>query len=550
MRSILLLFLLLSVRTTQGQAPVWQDPPRLVVGIVVDQMRVDNLYRYWDNFGEGGFKRLVREGCFLRNAHFNYASTHTGPGHASIYTGTTPSRHGIVANDMFLASEGRDINCVQDDRVVGIGGIGAKSQRSPVNMLCGTLADELERRYAGRSITVGISMKDRGAILPIGRTGDAAYWNFEGKEGHFGTSSWYMDVLPAWLQAFNARGLAGQFLKEQWKPLLPLERYQEILPDDNPYEHPLPGTTAPTLSIDLALAFATSGQSMEVLKHAPAALVLTTELALAAIEGEDMGGDAVPDLLAISYSATDELGHSMGPRALESEDMYLRLDRELERLMRALDDRVGSDAYTIFLTSDHGVVDVPEYLKDEGASAGYVEVTELYARMDGALGERFGKGKWVIRRMKGQYYLNDSLLSARGVDRAEAQRVAAHAARGVSGVAEAYAALDIVSWSDASGVPGMVQRTYYAPRCGDVYVVLRPGHLPAWPGMPRKGTEHGSVWNYDTHVPVIFWGKGILPGEVLRRTSITDIAPTMTMLLGCAFPDAASGDPIPEVLAP
>ncbi|HMQ77489.1 MAG TPA: alkaline phosphatase family protein [Flavobacteriales bacterium] len=533
-----------------AQPPAWQAPPKLVVGIVVDQMRTDFIYRYWANFGEGGFKRLVGEGAFLRDAHYPYASTHTGPGHASIYTGTTPSLHGIVANDMFLPATGRDINCVQDDAVTGVGGTGPKGARSPVNLLCGTLTDEMERRFDGRSITVGVSMKDRGAILPIGRTGDAAYWFMEDADGRFGTSTWYAKELPEWMRAFNARDLVQEHLKERWEPLLPLDRYHVALPDENPYEYPIPGAQVARLPVDLGQAFIASGNSMEVVKHAPAALELTTALALAALEGEGMGTDAVPDLLAISYSATDELGHAMGPRALELEDMYLRLDRELERLLKALDTRLGRSGYTLFLTADHGVVDVPALLEAEGSNAGYVPTTAIAGRMETALSERFGPGQWIRRRIKGQFYLNDSLLQARTVDRTEAQHVAVAAARGLSGVADAFAAADILSWPNAEGLAGMVQRTFLPERCGDIYVVLRPGHLLAWQGMQPKGTEHGSPWTYDTHVPILFYGQGIRPGEIVRRTSITDIAPTLAVLLGTAFPDACSGHPVHEVLAP
>ncbi|HNR56160.1 MAG TPA: alkaline phosphatase family protein, partial [Flavobacteriales bacterium] len=193
--------------------PTWARPPKLVVGIVVDQMRVDYLYRYWDNFGPGGFKRLVGEGAFLRNVQYDYAPTHTAPGHASIYTGSTPMHHGIVANDMWIRSTGTPLYCVQDDAASGVGGEGSKGQRSPNNLLATTISDELERRTDGRSKTIGVAMKDRSSILPIGRTGDAAYWFFEGTEGHMATSTWYMTELPQWVKDFNARGLPQQYLK-------------------------------------------------------------------------------------------------------------------------------------------------------------------------------------------------------------------------------------------------------------------------------------------------------------------------------------------------
>ncbi|MCC6577712.1 MAG: alkaline phosphatase family protein [Flavobacteriales bacterium] len=537
-------------RVAVVRSPAWASPPKLVVGIVVDQMRADHLLRFWDNFGEGGFKRLVGQGACLRDAHYPYAQTNTGPGHASIYTGTTPSDHGIVANDMYFRARKALVNCVQDDAVTGVGGGGPRSRRSPVNLYASTLADELERRTEGRSRTIGVAMKDRGAILPIGRTGDAAYWFFGQADGAFGTSTWYMDSLPQWMRDFNARGLVQEHLRGTWAPLLPRARYHSALPDDNPYEQPLPGTTTPTLPVDLARAFANSNGDMEVLLRTPGSLAITTALALAAVEGEGLGQDAVPDLLAVSYSATDELGHEMGVRALELEDMYLRLDRELERLLQELDRRVGVGAYTLFLTADHAAVDVPAFLADRRASAGYVDAGALVDSVQARLTERYGPGRWVLRRVKEQLFLNDSLIQARGLEPMKVQRTAADAVRLFPGVAEAHATADLLRGSLPSERAAMVLRGLMPERSGDVCIVLRPGHLLSRGGAPQRGTDHGTPWTYDTHVPLLFFGKGIRPGEVLRRVPITDIAPTIAMLLGTALPDACSGQPVPEVLAP
>lgn len=391
-------------------------------------------------------------------------------------------------------------------------------------------------------------MKDRSAILPIGRTGDAAFWFFEEPAGQFATSTWYMDSLPAWLKAFNARESANEHLSKVWKPLLPRERYHEVLPDDNPYEEVLPGGVKAVLPLDVPKALAASGGNMELMKLIPGSLVITTDLALAALDGEAMGTDAITDLLAISYSATDEIGHATGPRSIEVEDMYLRLDRELERLLMELDRRMGKGQYTVFLTADHAAVDVPAWLASEGASAGYVESTGLVNAIEEALGARYGAGPWVRRRVKEQFFLNDSLLVARRVDRAEAQRIAADALRSQPGIAEAYAAADILAWAQPSERAAMVQRGFFAERSGDGCFILRPSHLIAWPGMLREGTEHGSPWTYDTHVPVILFGKGVNRGEVLRRTAITDIAATICALVGMAPPDASIGTVVTEAV--
>ena len=533
-----------------AQAPTWQAPPKLVVGIVVDQMRTDYLYRYWDNFSEGGFKRMVREGAFLRDAHFDYAPTHTGPGHASIYTGTTPAHHGIVANDMFVRTTGMGLYCVQDDSMIGVGGGGYKGQRSPYNLLSTTIADELERRTDRRSKTIGIAMKDRGAILPMGRTGDAAYWFFEGTDGHFATSSWYMSELPRWVQEFNAQGLATKYLSTTWDLLLPRERYHQVLPDDNPYEEPLMGATAATVPQDLGALFEAGARNTALLRWVPGSNTITTDFALAALKAEQLGMDAITDLLAVSYGAPDELGHNMGPRALELEDMYLRLDLELEPLFNALDEQVGKGRYTVFLTADHAAVDVPEYLKDRKASAGYVDMQALVTLVETTLSARYGEGKWVRKRIKEQLFLNDSLIAVRKLDPAGVQRVAADALLTDPNIAEALTAADLVRLTYPTGIRNKVQRGFMPLRSGDVCFVLRPSYLASWPGMVKQGTDHGSPWNYDTHVPILFFGQGVAQGEVLRHISITDIAPTIAMLVGMTMPDASSGEVVPEVIRP
>jgi len=529
------------------QPPTWQAPPKLVVGIVVDQMRADYIYRYWDNFGDGGFKRMVNEGAFLRDAHYDYAPTYTAPGHASIYTGTTPAYHGIVGNDLFYRKLGRDRYCAEDSTRQTVGMAGIVGQRSPINLLATTLADELERRTERRSCTIGVALKDRSAIFPIGRTGDAAYWFGGGPDGAFVTSTWYANELPAWLQRFNAERPAVKHLANTWDLLLPRARYHEVLPDDNPYEMPLTGALTPTLPVDLQALYTSSG-STGIIAYTPWGNTLTTDLALAAMEGEDLGADAITDLLAVSYSSPDILGHRVGPRALELEDMYVRLDRELQRLFEAVDKRIGSDAYTVFLTADHAGVDVPAYLKDLKGSAGYVDLTALRTALEQHLQDRFGAGPWVSGILNEQVYLNDTLIAARKLDLEHIQRTTALCLAHHPEIAHAYTATDLL-WGDYSGgVARSLQRGFMVQRSGDVAFVMRPGYFERYGTAVGKGTTHGSPWNYDTHVPILFMGKGIRHTEVLRRTSITDIAPTVAMLVGMTMPDAATGAVLLELL--
>src|SRR5690606_8872137 len=311
-----ILLSLIGCSALQAQAPAWTDPPRLVVGIVVDQMRVDHLYRSWDNFGEDGFKRLVREGSFQRDAHYDYIPTFTAPGHAGVYPGTTPARHGIVANYPWRRELQRSWYCAKDTTVIPVGTTDPRASRSPAQLLASTLADELELRTDRRSRTVGIALKDRAAIMPIGRTGDAAYWYMGGAEGKFVTSSWYRKDLPAWLKDINAQQLPHTYLDRTWDLALPRDRYGTPLPDDNPYEEAIAPGVRPALPLNLA-ELREAGQDLGLLNFTPWGNTITTDLAIVAIRGDSLGADATTVLLALSYSSIDALVHSVGQPVLD-----------------------------------------------------------------------------------------------------------------------------------------------------------------------------------------------------------------------------------------
>lgn len=514
--------------TLQAQAPAWTDPPKLVVGIVVDQMRVDNLYRYWDDFGEDGFKRLVNEGSFQRDAHFEYVPTQTGPGHASIYTGTTPARHGIVANDRYDRTTRRSINCVVDTTMRPVGTEASRGKRSPSQLLASTLADELELRTDRRARTVGISMKDRAAILPIGRTGDAAYWFVGGAEGKFITSSWYRDRLPAWLEAFNAQELPARYLDRTWDLALPRDRYHVPLPDDNRYEEPIAQGLPSTLPLDLQ-SLHRSDPDLGLLLYTPWGNTITTDMAIAAIAGDSLGIDEVTDLLALSYSSIDEIQHLMGQRSIEAEDMYVRLDRDLARLLAYLDQKVGKDQYTVFLTGDHGGADVPAYLRDLKGSAGYLSMLGLRSWLD-----QRGFAAVIDTIRKDQIFLKTGAAS--GTDVAIARTLMQHPL-----IPCAMSATRLQEAGSLTGYAGAMAKGYMPQRCGDVTFAMQPDHLREWSGSTDQGSDHGTAWNYDTQVPVIFFGKGVKRGEVLEHTSITDIVPTVSAIIGMALPNAADG---------
>lgn len=517
-----------------AQQPTWQAPPKLVVGIVVDQMRPDYIYRYWDNFGEGGFKRLIGEGAFLRNTHYTYIPTVTGPGHASIYTGSTPSSHGIVGNERYDRVTRKTIYCVKDTSVQGLGS--ATAQSSPSQLLATTLADEIERRTDGKGKTIGVALKDRSSVLPIGRTGDAAYWY--SSNGLFVTSTWYMKEVPAWLTEFNTKALPRQYLDRTWEPLLPLTKYHQAMPDKNAYEQELTAGAGSAFPYDLAALSKTAG--LGLINATPWGNTLTTDMALAALRGEQMGKDSTTDLLAISYSSTDVLGHKMGPRSLEVEDMYIRLDQELARLLSELDKQVGTGKYTLFLTADHGAIDVPAYLKDLKGSAGYVDIRLMRSRLDSAIAvQQTGAVTMIDTILEGQVYLRNP--------RAQNGLMVSQELRKMNSIHAAVTSYEL-EWGTKPDQIDLLANGFMAQRCGDILYTLKPGYFEAEGAYLGKGTTHGSGWNYDTNVPVLFFGQGIKHGEVVRRTAVADIVPTLTMLIGCSLPDAAVGEPVTEVL--
>lgn len=546
MRSVPIAFFASISLSAIAQQPTWQHPPKLVVGIVVDQMRTDYIYRYWDNFGEGGFKRLIGEGSFLRDAHYNYMPTVTGPGHASIYTGTTPSHHGIVANDRYDRATRKTIYCTQDMSQQAVGTSPDNAHRSPVQLLSTTLADELERRTERRSKTIGVALKDRSSILPIGRTGDAAYWMY-GSEGNFITSTWYMKSLPQWVIDFNNKKLAEQYLAQTWSLTLPVERYHQVLPDNNPYEIPLYRGIPASLPINLD-SLRKAGAGLDLLTYTPWGNTITTDMALAALAGEQMGKDEITDLLAISYSSTDILGHRVGPRALELEDMYIRLDRELKRLLDELDKSVGAGQYTVFLTADHGAVDVPQYLKDMKGSAGYVDQKQLadslnfwYQRDNDSL--VISEAQVFIVR---QPVTQDEMLKEWYIGQ---ERVLLSKLLENPGVHMAWMADELTTAAaEKDELTTWVRNGYMPQRSGDILFVMRPGFFELDEWSNGHGTTHGSLWNYDTHVPILFFGAGVQHGEVLRRTHITDIVPTISAILGMSLTDACTGRVVEEVV--
>lgn len=516
--------------------------PKLVVGIVVDQMRYDYIYRYWNKYSDNGFKRLVNQGFFCRNANYNYVPTYTGPGHASIYTGSTPAVHGIIANDWYRKNEKDTMYCVADASAKTVGAVNASGKMSPANLITTTITDELRLVTNFKAQVFGISMKDRGAILPAGHAANAAYW-FDGSTGNWVTSSYYMNELPKWVQGFNDKKLPTEYLSKPWETLQPIERYTESTADDTPYEQPFRNETKPLFPHNFAAMrdSASPYGAFEMIRRSPLGNRLTTDFAKELILNERIGRDDVTDFLAISYSCTDYVGHQFGTYAIETEDTYLRLDKDLGNLFDFLDAYVGASNTLIFLTADHGASQNAAFLNDNKLPGGTFPFNAVKDSLNKFLKAKYGEGNWMECFDNNQVFLNHSLLEKNNMDIKEVANVVADFLLQFKDVAATLTA-EQLNGNQYTDIPrSLVQRGFNMKRSGDVAVILNPNILD-W--ELTKGTTHAAPWSYDTHVPLLWMGWKIKKGESSEPVYINDIAPTLSLFLNTAFPSGTTGKPI------
>lgn len=516
--------------------------PKLVVGVVVDQMRQDYIYRYWNKFGNGGFKKIINEGFFYKNAHYNYVPTYTGPGHASIYTGTSPATHGIIGNDWFVKETGKMTYCTYDENVKPVGTENAAGSMSPKNLLVTTIGDELKLNTNQQSKVFSVSFKDRSSILPAGHSANGAFW-FDGSTGNFISSSHYMKQLPAWVNDFNNLQLAKQYLSKGWNTLYPISIYVESIADQNNYEEAPNKKEKPVFPYDYKMQLDQGDYS--ILRSTPYGNTIVKDLALACLKSEQLGKGNVADMLCISFSSTDYVGHYYGPRSVEVEDVYLRLDKDLEDLINTLNATIGKDNYVLFLTADHGVSDVPAHLKDLKIPGGYVDEGALKKTIQTFCRNLYGDSL-VLALENQQLFLNENKIYELKLSRQVVEQTLANYLLSIKGVAEAYPSevLRNENYTDDS-FKYLIQKGYNHVRSGNVVY----SYNPAWMEYHDKGTTHGASYSYDTHVPVLFYGMGIPKGSTVRKVHVVDIAPTISMMLHMSFPNGTTGRPLEEVIA-
>jgi predicted AlkP superfamily pyrophosphatase or phosphodiesterase len=529
---------LLALATVKASIAQTTERPKLVIGIVVDQMRYDYLGKYWNDYGNDGFRKLVQQGYSFQNAAYNYVPTYTGPGHASIYTGTTPARHGIISNDWHNRFNGKDVYCASDSTVQTVGSSTVEvGKMSPRNMLGTTIGDELKVATNKRSKVIGIALKDRAAILPAGHIADGAYW-FDGESGNFVSSTFYMKQLPEWLVKFNAEQKAQKYLENTWSLLLPEDRYDESLADQNPYEGSFKGKAAPVFPYDLK-ALSPQNGGLNMIRVTPFGNSLTLDMAKAAITGENLGKDQFTDLLCVSFSSPDYIGHKFGTEARELQDCYLRLDRDLAELIRFAEETAGKGEVIFFLTADHGGATVPAYLMDLKAQGGYMDYSPMKDSVNRWIKETYKAENWLLTLTNEQLYLNETAIQTSGNKVEEVEYFLANKLMYWPGVQQVLTGTQLRREEFNRDIGALIQRGYFPPRSGNVMLALQPN----WMEYSRTGTTHGSPWCYDTRVPMLWYGWKIQSGQTSSSFYIDDIAPSLSILLDITFPNATTGKP-------
>ncbi|MFN6373526.1 MAG: alkaline phosphatase PafA [Chitinophagia bacterium] len=527
---ILLYFLFLSqyVMAQKTNPPIAK--PKLIVGVMVDQMRWDFIYRYQNRYGQNGFNRVLREGFTAENTHISYAQTVTAAGHACVYTGSVPAINGIMGNEWYDRKLKRQVYCAEDDSVKIVGGSGKGEPMSPKNLQVTTISDELKLATNFRSKVIGVAIKDRGSILPAGHSADGAYW-FEPSSGNFVSSTWYMKELSPWATAFNNRKITDSLFALNWNLSYPFSSYAQsdnVNPSyqKNPFPRKLEGNI---------------GKNYGAIASTPWGNTLTLSFAKAAIEAEGLGADSIPDLLAISLSSPDYIGHSFGPNSVEIEDTYLKLDRELGAFFEYLDKKVGKGNYVFFMTADHGVAHVPSFLQEHKMPAQSMKVNK---RAEEATMKKFKLKKVVESYGNYQYYLDRNLIDSMGLDLAAVKSYF---------IAELNKEDDVLMAFDNASIPAanipaefkeMFIKGFNHKFAGDVQVVYKSGFFNG--GV--TGTTHGSMFPYDSHIPLLFMGWGVKQGYTNRKVYMSDIAGTLAAMLRIQMPSGNVGTAIHEVI--
>ena len=514
--------------------------PKLVIGLVVDQMRWDFLYRFSAKYSSNGFKRLLNQGFSFENTFINYTPTYTAPGHACIYTGSVPAIHGIVGNNWFDKRTGKNIYCTDDSTVLPVGSSSRAGKMSPDNLWASTITDELKLSNNFKSKVIGIALKDRGAILPAGHSANAAYW-YDDVIGKFITSSYYMKAMPEWVNSFNNKDLPSVYMTKDWNTLFNLDKYTLSTEDDKAYEVPIQGET--TTVFPHRMSEIKAGK-YSAFKYTPYANTYTFDFAKAAIENEKLGSGTVTDFLAVSISSTDYIGHNFGPNSVEIEDTYYRLDKDIADFLTYLDNKLGKGNYLFFLTADHGVAHIPAFLNEHKIPAGTFDDYALLSEINKSISEEFGINNIIQNVQNYQLYINTTEIEKKGKDAAAIKHSIIKLLKTKPYIINAFETDKLVQTTLPQPQKEMMANGYNPARSGDIMFTVKPAYFDGG----ARGTTHG-LWNpYDAHIPNVWFGWKIPKGKSNRETYMTDIAPTLAALLQIQMPNGSVGKVLEEVV--
>jgi predicted AlkP superfamily pyrophosphatase or phosphodiesterase len=541
MRRFIAAFFILSVTLTASAQPVTLQRPKLVVGIIVDQMRWDYLYRYYDRFGSDGFKRLLNSGFSCENTLINYLPSYTAVGHSTIFTGSVPSLDGIAGNNWTEQLTGKTMYCTDDSLVQSVGAANATDGKmSPRNLLVSTITDELKLATNFRSKVVGVSLKDRASILPAGHLANAAFW-LDDASGHFISSTYYMEQLPDWANKFNDQGRINKLIENGWNTLYPIDTYKESDPDAKSYEGLYPGETSSVFPHDLKSAYA---KNKSIFRESPFGNTITLEFAKTALDAYQLGRGNMTDFLTINFASTDYVGHKFGINAIEIEDVYLRLDKNLADLFQTLDAKVGKGQWLVFLTADHGAAHSIGFMQEHRLPADTWDAKVLVENLNKVLAAKFGIEKIVRSIMNYQVNYDLDKITAANLDYDAIKKTSVDYLQKLPGISYA---VDIARIGEApipQSLKEMIINGYNFKRSGGVQIVTNAGWLD---GYNKSGTTHGT-WNpYDTHIPLLWYGWKIKPGKTNRETHMTDISATVAALLHIQMPNGCIGHVIDEI---
>ena len=529
-------------QTTPAPAPAGTvQRPKLVVGLMIDQMRWDYLYRYHNRYGSGGFKRLLNQGFSCENTLINYLPSYTAVGHTTVFTGSVPALSGITGNEWVEQLTGKSLYCTADSTVKSVGNESEDGKMSPRNLLVSTITDELRLATNFKSKVIGVSLKDRASILPAGHMATAAYW-FDDASGHFISSTYYMEQLPDWVNRFNSTSPAEKLVEKGWNTLYPISTYTNSDKDDQPYEGKFAGETTSTFPHAINEVYQKSKGSF---RSTPFGNTLTLDFAKAAVDAYQLGRGEATGFLTINCASTDYVGHMFGPNSIEIEDTYLRLDQELANFFQMLDTKVGKGQYLVFLSADHGAAHAIGFMQQHELPAELWNGRSLVDALDKVLTEKFTTQHLV--RSIGNYQVNFNMnrIYVEHLDYTAIKKTVVEYLQRQPGIAFAVDVDEVGKSPIPEPLKTMIANGYNFKRSGGVQIVLNAGWFE---GVSKTGTTHGT-WNpYDTHIPLLWYGWNIKPGKTNRETHMTDISATLAALLHIQAPNGCIGKPIEEVI--